>query len=161
MNRRPPIPSVPTAGQPSSPGSGPVSSPLDRFLLAQRDTYPVALAEIRAGRKRSHWMWFIFPQLAGLGMSEMSRYYGIRDRQEAVDYLDHPVLGRRLIEISTAIVDLEGVTATDILGTPDDLKLQSCSTLFASISPGKSVFEAVLQRYFAGQPDQKTLDQLA
>lgn len=141
-------------------------SGLERFVLAQRDLYPVALAEIRAGRKRTHWMWFIFPQLAGLGSSEMARYYGLQGRDEAVGYLGHPVLGPRLVEASAALLDLGGPSAhdkhdiRDIFGTPDDLKLRSCCTLFSLLSPRPSVFEEVLSRYFAGQPDQLTLQLL-
>ena len=133
---------------------------LDRFVLAQQDVYPVALAEIRAGRKRTHWMWFIFPQLAGLGFSSMAVRYAISDRQEAVGYLAHPLLGSRLIEISAALLTHDGLTAFDILGTPDDLKLHSCSTLFAAISAPGSVFEQVLGRYFDGLPDPSTLRHL-
>lgn len=133
---------------------------LGRFIQAQRNVYAVALAEIRAGRKQSHWMWFIFPQLAGLGSSDLARFYAIRNREEAVRYFDHPVLGTRLIEITTALLALDGLTVLEIFGAPDDLKLCSCCTLFSSISSGPSVFDAVLSKYFAGQPDRITLSLL-
>lgn len=133
---------------------------LDRFVHAQQDVYPVALAEIRAGRKRTHWMWYIFPQLAGLGFSSMAVRYALSDRQEAIDYLAHPLLRSRLIEISAALLTHDALTAFDILGTPDDLKLHSSSTLFAAISAPGSVFEWVLGRYFDGLPDPGTLGRL-
>ena len=133
---------------------------LDRFIEAQTSIYSQALSEITRGRKTSHWMWFIFPQLAGLGTSEMARFYAIRDRQEAGDYLAHPILGSRLQEICFALLALNSTSALEIFGHPDHLKLHSCSTLFATISPLPSVFSDILDRYFASQPDQETLRRL-
>ena len=130
---------------------------LERFVAAQEGVVDRALAEIRAGRKRSHWMWFVFPQIAGLGMSEMSIRYAIRDRAEAAAYLAHPVLGPRLVECCDAVLALEGRSAHDVFGSPDDWKLRSCATLFAAVSPAGSPFERVLARYFDGEPDPKTV----
>jgi uncharacterized protein (DUF1810 family) len=132
----------------------------DRFVDAQRDVYHQALAEIRAGRKRSHWMWFIFPQIAGLGSSSTSVYYAIPDRAEAEAYLAHPILGPRLIECAEALLVLTGVSATEVFGTPDDLKLRSSATLFAEVSEPGSVFEAVLEKYYGGHRDSRTLELL-
>jgi uncharacterized protein (DUF1810 family) len=129
---------------------------LSRFLDRQAPVYADALAEIRAGRKQSHWMWFIFPQYAGLGVSPTAMHYAISSVAEAEAYLRHPVLGPRLVECAEAVLRIEGRTAHDIFGSPDDLKLRSCATLFAHISPGGSVFERVLDRYFPG-PDARTL----
>ena len=131
---------------------------LDRFLRAQEGTYEVALAEVRRGRKRSHWMWFIFPQVAGLGFSAMSQRYAIADADEARAYLAHPVLGARLVECCEAALSIEGRSAHEIFGSPDDLKLCSSATLFASVSPPGSVFERVLERYFAGRRDERTVE---
>lgn len=137
----------------------PESDPFDlaRFVQAQGASYGDALVEINAGRKRSHWMWFIFPQALGLGSSTMSRRYGIRSADEARAYLSHPVLGPRLIAIAEAALRVEGRSARDIFGRPDDLKLRSCATLYAAISPGGSVFQRLLDRYFEGQLDPETL----
>lgn len=133
---------------------------LARFVEAQRDTYGVAIAEIRSGRKRSHWMWFVFPQIAGLGVSPSSRRYAIRSRAEAQAYLSHPVLGPRLRACIEAVLALEGASALDIFGSPDDAKLRSCATLFAAISGPASAFHRVLERYFNGEPDRTTLQLL-
>jgi len=130
---------------------------LNRFIEAQESKYQVALKEIRNGRKQNHWMWFIFPQVAGLGLSETSRFFAIKDITEARLYLEHPVLGPRLIETSNALVDIEGKTANQIFGYPDDMKLQSSMTLFSSIQNTNPVFEAVLKKYFNGEKDLKTL----
>lgn len=130
---------------------------LERFIDAQQIDYPRALAEIRQGRKQSHWMWYIFPQLAGLGLSETARFYGLRDLAEARAYLAHPVLGPRLIEISTALLTVEGKTARQILGSPDDLKLRSSMTLFGLLKDTDPVFQAVLDKYYDGLPDNRTL----
>jgi uncharacterized protein (DUF1810 family) len=130
---------------------------LDRFVRAQADDYPTALAEVRAGRKRSHWMWYIFPQFAGLGSSPMAQRYAIRSRAEAEAYLRHPVLGPRLVEIGEAALGIEEKSAFDVFGSPDDLKLKSCATLFAAVSPPGSVFERLLRKYFGGAWDDKTL----
>jgi len=129
---------------------------LQRFITAQERDYQVALQEIRNGRKRSHWMWYIFPQMNGLGFSEMARRYGIKDKHEAAEYIAHPVLGSRLIEISQALLNLPGNNATTIMGTPDDMKLRSSMTLFAQVN-ANPVFDAVLQKFFGGHKDEATL----
>lgn len=129
---------------------------LNRFLSAQEKVYPTALQEIRSGRKQGHWMWFIFPQIAGLGRTEVSRLYAIKSRDEAVAYLDHPVLGKRLREISEALLSLAGSSATEIFGSPDDLKLRSCMTLFKSVTTDNEVFLNVLGRYYGGEEDPQT-----
>lgn len=138
---------------------GPEGDPhdLDRFVRAQRGDYERALAEIRGGRKRSHWMWYIFPQVDGLGSSSTARRYAIKSVAEAEAYLRHPVLGPRLIECAEAVVGVEGRSAHEIFGSPDDLKLRSCATLFARVSPSGSVFERLLRKYFPDGPDEKTL----
>lgn len=131
---------------------------LRRFLVAQESVYKTALLEIQAGRKTSHWMWFVFPQLSGLGSSPISKRYAIRSLGEARAYLEHPVLGPRLIECCRAVLQATGKTATDIFGSPDDLKLRSSATLFALVSPPDSVFHRVLETFFAGKPDDRTVD---
>lgn len=133
---------------------------LIRFLEAQNQMYLNALSEVKRGSKRSHWMWFIFPQVKGLGTSETARYFGLNGIFEATEYLKHPVLGKHLIEISQALLQVEGKTANQIFGTPDDLKLRSCMTLFASVENSNSVFSQVLDKYFDGQPDALTLSLL-
>lgn len=120
--------------------------------------YDDVLSELRSGRKSTHWMWFIFPQIAGLGHSETSRLYAIIGTAEAEAYLGHPVLGPRLVECCDTLLALDGMSAKEILGSPDDLKLKSSMTLFASVSPGQSIFARVLERYYGGSHDQKTLD---
>jgi uncharacterized protein (DUF1810 family) len=130
---------------------------LNRFVRAQENDYARALAEIRGGRKRTHWMWYIFPQLDGLGFSEMARRYAIRSLDEARAYLGHPVLGPRLVECAEAVLAVQGRSAREIFGTPDDLKLRSCATLFAEVSPEGSVFQRVLELYFGGEADGRTL----
>jgi uncharacterized protein (DUF1810 family) len=130
---------------------------LQRFLDAQENDYARALEEIKNGRKTGHWMWYIFPQVAGLGWSETSRYYAIANLCEAEDYLHHPVLGRRLIEVAEALLALNHRTAFQILGTPDDLKLKSCMTLFNAVRGADPVFNQVLVKYFDGRQDPKTL----
>ena len=134
---------------------------LKRFLLAQEADYDQALSEIRSGRKRSHWMWYIFPQFDGLGFSSTAKHYAIRSLAEAKAYLEHPVLGPRLLECAEAVVSLEGRSATEIFGSPDDLKLRSCATLFASVSSPGSVFDRLLGKYYQGKPDAKTLQLLS
>jgi uncharacterized protein (DUF1810 family) len=129
-------------------------------VVAQQRNHEAALAELRRGRKRTHWMWYVFPQLAGLGSSEMSRRYAIRSAAEAEAYLRHPVLGPRLVECFEATLAVDGRTANEIFGSPDDQKLRSCATLFASVSPTGSVYEQVLAKYFGGEPDDSTLDLL-
>jgi uncharacterized protein (DUF1810 family) len=131
---------------------------LSRFLKAQSEDYAAALAEIKAGRKRSHWMWYIFPQIDGLGFSSTSKYYAIADIKEAAAYLADPTLGPRLIEISSALLELRGNNATEIFGAPDDMKLRSSMTLFSRVENGDAVFAAVLDKFFAGAPDKRTLD---
>ncbi|AII53704.1 DUF1810 domain-containing protein [Hymenobacter sp. APR13] len=133
---------------------------LQRFLDAQQRDYATALSEIRAGRKRSHWMWYIFPQVQGLGYSETARFYAIQNRQEAEAYLQHPVLGPRLREISAALLTLADTDATHIMGSPDDLKLRSSMTLFAALEGADPVFQRVLDKFFGGEPDKKTLQLL-
>ena len=136
---------------------------LDRFLKAQdaRDgagsVYDRALGELRAGRKRSHWMWFVFPQLAGLGHSDMARRYGLAGAGEAAAYLDHPVLGRRLRACVAAAAAVEGRSAREVFGTPDDLKVRSCLTLFARVAKDPADFQATLGKYYGGAPDPATL----
>jgi uncharacterized protein (DUF1810 family) len=131
---------------------------LSRFLLAQKQTYPQALSEIKEGRKQTHWMWFVFPQIKGLGFSETSKYYAIQDLDEAKAYLDHEVLGSRLLEISQALLQLEENNPNEIFGSPDDMKLKSSMTLFALASEKRaSVFLKVLEKFFIGDIDEKTL----
>jgi uncharacterized protein (DUF1810 family) len=130
---------------------------LDRFVSAQDGVYPDALAEIRAGRKRTHWMWFVFPQFAGLGSSPTAQRYAIASLDEARAYLAHPVLGPRLRESAAALLAVEGRSAEDIFGYPDDLKLRSSMTLFAHAADDPAAFEAVLDRYYDG-PDERTLE---
>jgi uncharacterized protein (DUF1810 family) len=130
---------------------------LQRFVKAQEGVYDRAFAEIRDGRKRSHWMWFIFPQLEGLGSSPTSRVYSIKSAAEAQGYLQHPVLGPRLIECAEAVLQVKDRSAIEVLGSPDDLKLRSCATLFSSVSSAGSVFERVLDKFFQGRCDTLTL----
>jgi uncharacterized protein (DUF1810 family) len=130
---------------------------LQRFIDAQKNEYEIALSEIKAGRKRSHWMWYIFPQIQGLGISSMAQHYAISDLTEAQQYLQDPVLGPALIEICTALIQLRSVNANQIFGTPDDMKLRSSMTLFASVPSAHPVFQQVLDKYFGGKPDERTL----
>lgn len=133
---------------------------LERFVEAQERSYETALAEIRGGKKRTHWMWYIFPQLRGLGSSFMAHTYGIEDLAEAKAYMAHPVLSARLIEISEAILAVEGKRANEILDYTDAIKLRSCMTLFAAISEEGSVFHRVLDRYYEGSMDKLTLSRI-
>jgi uncharacterized protein (DUF1810 family) len=130
---------------------------LDRFVEAQRTTYETALAELKAGRKVSHWMWFVFPQLDGLGFSATAQRYAIQSLAEAEAYLRHPILGPRLVASTEAVLAVDGRSARDIFGSPDDLKLRSCATLFAQVSPAGSVFHRLLAKYFGGEADAETL----
>jgi uncharacterized protein (DUF1810 family) len=130
---------------------------LNRFVEAQQDDYALALAEIRSGRKRSHWMWYIFPQFDGLGHSSMSKRYAIKSVAEAEAYLRHPTLGPRLVECCEAALSVEGRSAHEIFGSPDDFKLRSCATLFAQVSPPGSLFHRLLDKYFEGGRDDRTL----
>jgi len=132
---------------------------LDRFVRAQAPDYARALSELRAGQKKSHWMWYIFPQIEGLGGSAMSRLYSIKSEAEAKAYLDHPLLGARLRECFAAVMNVDGRSALEIFGSPDDLKLRSCATLFAAVSD-ESVFKGLLEKYFGGKPDEETLRRL-
>jgi uncharacterized protein (DUF1810 family) len=134
---------------------------LERFVDAQQGVYEAALAELRAGRKRSHWMWFIFPQVAGLGQSDMARRYAIRSADEAAAYLAHPVLGERLRECATAVLGHGDEAIGDIFPHPDDLKFHSSMTLFADVAPDEAVFQACLDRFFDGEADSATLERLA
>jgi uncharacterized protein (DUF1810 family) len=135
---------------------------LERFVAAQDagGTYERAAAELRAGRKTGHWIWFIFPQIAGLGYSPTSRMYAITSLEEARAYLAHPVLGARLIECATILTGLAGLTAEQILGEVDALKLRSSITLFMHAAPGEPVFRQVLDQYFGGEPDSATEDRI-
>ena len=130
---------------------------LDRFVRAQERDYEQALSEIRSGQKRSHWMWYVFPQLHGLGFSSTAQKYAIRSVAEAEAYLRHPILGPRLVQIAEAAAGLESRSAVEVFGSPDGMKLRSCATLFARVSPAGSVFERLLVRYFDGEPDAETL----
>ena len=130
---------------------------LDRFLDAQRDDYAAALAEVRRGRKTSHWMWYIFPQIAGLGQSSTARYYSIRDLEEAREYYAHPVLGQRLREISGVLLDLRGSDPVAVFGGIDSMKLKSSMTLFAVAAPDDPLFQQVLDKYYGGEQDALTL----
>ncbi|GEP51155.1 hypothetical protein FNO01nite_18270 [Flavobacterium noncentrifugens] len=130
---------------------------LQRFLDAQNQTYLKALSEIRFGRKLTHWMWFVFPQLKGLGHSDTALFYSISDLKEATAFLSHPVLGKHLIEISQAVLNIKEKSANEIFGNPDDLKLRSCMTLFANVLNADVVFQQVLDHYFGGKQDEQTL----
>ena len=131
---------------------------LERFKSAQRGSYEEALAEMRRGRKNGHWMWYIFPQVSGLGMSATSLYYGVRGLEEAKAYMADPVLGARLVEISNALLDIETDDPRAVFWYPDDMKLRSCMTLFAAAAPEEAVFKKVLQKFFGGRADDMTLD---
>jgi uncharacterized protein (DUF1810 family) len=141
--------------------SGPTSANdpynLNRFLQAQENDYAQALSEIKNGQKRTHWMWYVFPQIDGLAFSSTSKYYSIKSVEEAKAYLDHPLLGPRLRECAEAAVGVEGRSARQIFGSPDDLKLRSSATLFASVSPSNSVFERLLEKYYEGERDDNTV----
>lgn len=130
---------------------------LSRFVRAQEEDYEQALVEIVSGRKRTHWMWYIFPQIDGLALSSTAKLYSIKSIQEAKAYLDHPVLGPRLLECAEAVVCIEGRSAAEIFGSPDDLKMRSCATLFARVLPPGSVFDRLLGKYYGGGRDGKTL----
>jgi uncharacterized protein (DUF1810 family) len=132
----------------------------NRFVRAQETVYERALSEIRGGRKRTHWMWYIFPQLDGLAFSSTSEFYAIKSLAEARAYLDHPILGPRLLECAEAVLGVAGRSAREIFGSPDDLKLRSCATLFACVSAPGSVFDRLLEKYYRGERDGKTLQLL-
>ena len=129
---------------------------LERFIDAQEASYEIALSEIKSGRKKSHWMWYIFPQVQGLGFSETSKFYAIKDIGEAKAFLEHPILGERLVRICNALLHLESDNAHNIFGSPDDLKLRSSMTLFSSLNINP-VFQKLLEKFFNGIKDDKTL----
>ena len=131
-----------------------------RFVNAQEQVYGDVLAELRDSHKQTHWMWFVFPQLDGLGRSPRSKYYAIRSKEEAFAYLNHPVLGIRLLECTNIVLNIKNRAALEIFGSPDDWKFKSCMTLFASVATPKSVFDRALERYFQGRRDTKTLELL-
>lgn len=133
---------------------------LAHFIAAQQASYQTALAQVRSGRKQSHWMWYIFPQLNGLGQSGMAKKYVILGMDHAQAYLSHPVLGKRLVEISRAALASPAASALALMGSPDDLKLRSCMTLFAQLPGADPVFSKVLERYFDAVPDPRTLQLL-
>ena len=134
---------------------------LQRFLDAQEGVYDTVLSELRAGRKSSHWIWFIFPQIAGLGHSEMARQFAITSLDEAKAYLRHPILGPRLRACTQLVLEVNGRSAEEIFGYPDHLKFRSCMTLFLTAAPDHTLFNDALIKYFDGKPDQLTLDILA
>ena len=134
---------------------------LKRFVDAQAPVYAQVCAELTAGRKRSHWMWFIFPQIKGLGVSPTAQFYAIASRAEAEAYLAHPVLGPRLRECTQLVLDVAGRSAHDVFGSPDDLKFRSCVTLFGDVAADNALFQAALRKYFNGEPDRRTIEILA
>jgi uncharacterized protein (DUF1810 family) len=133
---------------------------LERFRKAQQKNYDSALREIQNGRKQSHWIWFIFPQIAGLGYSQTAQCYAIADLDEAKEFLDDDMLGKNLIEISEALLELESNDATEVMGWPDDLKLRSSMTLFALADPECEVFQKVLDKFYGGERDERTIELL-
>lgn len=134
---------------------------LSRFVDAQASVYEHALAELRAGRKTSHWMWFVFPQIAGLGHSATARHYAIGSRDEAGAYLRHPVLGPRLLACTAAAISHRDLSAPEIFGSPDDLKFRSSMTLFGAVADDPAPFRAALARFYGGAPDDATLARLS
>jgi uncharacterized protein (DUF1810 family) len=130
---------------------------LNRFVAAQEPVYDQVLAEIKSGQKRTHWMWFVFPLLDGLGSSPSAKFYAIKSDEEAQSYLNHPVLGRRLRECVNALLAIDRRSASEIFGYPDDLKLCSCATLFAALPNADPMFDRLLTKYFDGARDQRTL----
>ena len=128
---------------------------LERFIKAQETSYDIALSEMKNGRKRSHWMWYIFPQIKGLGFSSTAQYYAIQNKEEAERYLAHPILGKRLIEISEVLLQIKSNDASRVFGYPDDMKLRSSMTLFYLVS-GDDIFKKVLDKFFDGKIDKKT-----
>jgi uncharacterized protein (DUF1810 family) len=134
---------------------------LNRFVEAQEPVYDRVLAELRHGRKTGHWIWFVFPQIDGLGHSAMAQRFAITSLEEAKAYLDHPLLGTRLLECTGLVCQLKGRSVREILGTPDDMKFRSCMTLFCRASSDPRVFEEALQMFFGGEPDPLTLERIA
>ncbi|WP_198265695.1 DUF1810 domain-containing protein [sulfur-oxidizing endosymbiont of Gigantopelta aegis] len=130
---------------------------MNRFIEAQDPIYEMVLQELNSGQKKTHWMWFIFPQIKGLGHSSTARYYAIESISEAYKYISHPVLGKRLIECTEAVLAIEGKRTLEIFGHPDDMKLKSSMTLFTEVARDNLVFQKVLNKYFNGQHDLKTL----
>lgn len=133
---------------------------LERFIKAQEQAYELALSEMKSGHKRSHWIWYIFPQIKGLGFSSTSEYYGIDGLGEAKAYMENPILRKRLLEISEVLLTLPSSDAGNVMGYPDDLKLRSSMTLFAEAAPEFDVFQKVLDKFFDGEKDRKTLKKL-
>lgn len=131
---------------------------LERFITVQEQDYESALGELKAGKKKSHWIWYIFPQIVGLGFSPMAVRYAIQSKAEAIAYLEHKVLGARLIECSATLLRLDGRRIEDIMGSPDDLKLRSSMTLFKEVSPSDSVFDDVLNKFYSGDEDSRTIN---
>lgn len=131
-------------------------SPLEKFITAQQRDYRIAFNEISRGRKQSHWMWYIFPQIQGLGFSDTAKYYAISDLNEAGTFLAHPVLGPRLVAISSVLLNHSGLSANEIFGSPDDMKLWSCMSLFAAVKNAPIVFDQVIDHFFSGESDPKT-----
>ncbi len=134
---------------------------LQRFVEAQSPVISQVKTELRSGRKRSHWMWFVFPQVAGLGSSRLARRYAIGSREEAVAYAGHPVLGPRLRECTELVNGIEGRSASEVFGSPDDRKFQSSMTLFAAVAADPTPFETALERYYGGERDETTIDLLS
>lgn len=130
---------------------------LSRFVASQELHYSVALQELIQGKKESHWMWFIFPQIAGIGYSQIARHYAISSTSEASAYLMNPVLGQRLLECCEAVLAIESKTALEIFGSPDDMKLHACATLFSYVVPAGSIFHQIIDKYFAGKKHMKTI----
>nr|WP_315155749.1 DUF1810 domain-containing protein [uncultured Flavobacterium sp.] len=133
---------------------------LSRFLEAQNSKYLDALNEIKLGKKQTHWMWFVFPQIKGLGFTDYNIFYGIENLEEAQAYYDHPILGKHLMEITQALLNIENKTALEILGKPDERKLKSCMTLFSLLPDTNRVFEEILDKYYQGDKDIKTMELL-
>ena len=132
---------------------------LERFVEAQKHSYSTALSEIKTGRKKSHWMWYIFPQIKGLGYSSTAQYYAIQSREEAEAYLKHPALGKRLVEISEELLKLKSSNAREVFGYPDDMKLKSSMTLFFLVSK-ETIFRQVIDKFFEGEMDERTKELL-
>lgn len=130
---------------------------LNRFVAAQESCYATVITELKNGDKQTHWMWFVFPQIDGLGTSPTAKRYAIKTMAEATAYLQHPLLGPRLLECSRLLLQVHGKTAYEILGSPDDAKLQSCMTLFSIVAPDEPVFKDVLERYYVNKKDERTL----
>jgi uncharacterized protein (DUF1810 family) len=130
---------------------------LNRFVSAQQDIYAQAVKELHSGKKTTHWMWFIFPQIDGLGHSPTAKYYSVKNIEEAKEYAAHPVLGKRLLECCNILLETNGSSADEIFGYPDNLKLKSCLTLFNYVATGQQVFGELLKKYFGGEKDEQTL----